>query len=215
MDVVPKWGLFGSLPKYWISASHLQQHAARACLDDNGVRPRYLQHSPSCDQGWDFALTIPSKSFMQSTHTHTYYTHTHLVLSELMYGLGTVNPDWFAFLTVGGTNAPSGPEPRWGQRHPEIPDQTTLSFLVLYGSLLYIQQGSSHFLRFSLSPTPVSHLSLQLTTTWGEFTEKIHSKLREQDAIFILFLLHFADASFRQCRPDLSSFFVFSFFLCF
>ena len=70
-------------------------------------------------------------------------------------------------------------------------------FLVLFGSLLYIQQGSSSFLRFSLSPTPVSHWSLRITTAWREYTEKIHSKFREQDAIFILF----ADASFRQCRP--------------
>ena len=78
-----------------------------------------------------------------------------------------------------------------------VPFASFCFFLLLFGSLLYIQQGSSSFLRFSLSPTPVSHWSLRITTAWREYTEKIHSKFKEQDAIFILF----ADASFRQCRP--------------
>ena len=53
-------------------------------------------------RGKCFALTTPLQQ----------YTRINLVLSEVVFGLGTVNPDWFAFLTVGGTDAPSGPELR-------------------------------------------------------------------------------------------------------
>ena len=38
--------------------------------------------------------------------------HINLVSPELVFGLGAVNPEWFDFLTVGGTDAPTGPELR-------------------------------------------------------------------------------------------------------
>ena len=75
-----------------------------------------------------------------------------------------------------------------------------------HGAPPYIQQGSSsHFLRFSPSPTPVSQCSLQITTTWSMQLRATKSNFEQNRTLYLtagrLFSSDFKRKSnaFRQC----------------